>query len=99
MTAETVRGGRGAPPAAAGGHLVMTTLKGDVLRLDAAGKVVKTWETKSASRFQPAVDGGRVFVGTQDGKLICINTGDATLTGWPCWGGNPQHTGVGEAKK
>ncbi|MBN9120356.1 MAG: PQQ-binding-like beta-propeller repeat protein [Planctomycetes bacterium] len=88
----------GAPPAAAGGHLVMTTLKGDVLRLDADGKVLKTWETKSPSRFQPAVEGGRIYVGTQDGKLICINTGDKALTGWPCWGGNAQHTGIGAAK-
>ena len=86
----------GAPPAAAGGHLVMTTLKGDVLRIDAEGKVVKTWETKSPSRFQPAVDGGRIYIGTQDGKLICIDTGDKALTGWSCWGGNPQHTGIGK---
>ena len=90
----------GAPPAAAGGHLVMTTLKGDVLRLNAEGKelAVKTWETKSQCRFQPAVDGGRIYIGTQDGKLICIDTGDKSLTGWPCWGGNPQHTGVGVTK-
>jgi outer membrane protein assembly factor BamB len=86
----------GAPPAAAGGHLILTTLKGDVLRMDAAGKVVKTWETKSPTRFQAAVEGGRIYVGTQDGKLICIDTGDKTLTGWSCWGGNPQHTGVGK---
>jgi hypothetical protein len=46
-----------------------------------------------------AVEGGRIDVGTQDGKLICIDTGDKALMGWPCWGGNPQHTGVGEAKK
>ncbi|MBA4065098.1 MAG: hypothetical protein C0501_15570 [Isosphaera sp.] len=88
----------GAPPAAAGGHLILTTLKGDVLRMDQSGKVVKTWETKSPSRFQPAVEGGRIYVGTQDGKLICIDTGDKALTGWTCWGGNPQHTGVGAAK-
>lgn len=84
----------GAPPAAAGGHLILTTLKGDVLRMDADGKVVKAWETKSPSRFQAAVDGGRIYVGTQDGKLICIDTGDKTLTGWSCWGGNAAHTGV-----
>lgn len=89
----------GAPPAAAGEHLVMTTLKGDVFRMDAQGKVVKKWETKSPSRFQPAVEGGRIYIGTQDGKLICIDTGDKTLTGWTCWGGNAQHTGVGAAKK
>jgi outer membrane protein assembly factor BamB len=87
-------GALGAPPAAAGGNLIMTTLKGDVLRMDADGKIVKTWETKSPTRFQAAVEGGRIYVGTQDGKLICIDTGDKTLTGWACWGGNAQHTGV-----
>ncbi len=91
-------GALGAPPAAAGGHLIMTTLKGDVLRMDADGKVVKTWETKSPTRFQAAVEGGKIYVGTQDGKLIMIDSGDKTLTGWTCWGGNPAHTGVGTAK-
>jgi outer membrane protein assembly factor BamB len=91
-------GSLGAPPAAAGGHLIMTTLKGDVLRMDADGKIVKTWETKSPTRFQAAVEGGKIYVGTQDGKLICIDSGDKTLTGWSCWGGNAQHTGVGTAK-
>jgi outer membrane protein assembly factor BamB len=88
----------GAPPAAAGGFLIMTTLKGDVLKMDSTGKVVKVWETKSPTRFQAAVEGGRIYVGTQDGKLICIETGDKTLTGWSCWGGNAAHTGVGEKK-
>jgi outer membrane protein assembly factor BamB len=89
----------GAPPAAAGGHLVLATLKGDVIRLDPqTGKVVKSWSTGSPTRFQPAVDGGRVYVGTQDGKLICVDTGDPSLTGWPCWGGNPAHTGAAPKK-
>ncbi|MCE9565451.1 MAG: PQQ-binding-like beta-propeller repeat protein [Planctomycetes bacterium] len=88
----------GAPPAAAGGHLIMTTLKGDVMRMDGDGKIVKKWETKSPSRFQAAVEGGRIYVGTQDGKLICIDTGDKTLTGWSCWGGNAAHTGIGTTK-
>jgi outer membrane protein assembly factor BamB len=88
----------GAPPAAAGGHLIMTTLKGDVLQMDATGKLVKKWETKSPTRFQAAVEGGRIYVGTQDGKLICIDTADKTLTGWSCWGGNAAHTGIGSAK-
>jgi outer membrane protein assembly factor BamB len=88
-----------APPAAAGGHLVVTTLEGVVLRMDADGKVVKSWKTGSPSRFQAAVEGGRIYVGTQDGKLICIDSGDRTLTGWSCWGGDARHTGVGVAKK
>ncbi|MFO0823662.1 MAG: PQQ-binding-like beta-propeller repeat protein [Gemmataceae bacterium] len=91
-------GALGAPPAAAGGHLILTTLKGDVIRMDDKGKVVKTWETRHPSRFQAAAEGGRIFVGTEDGKLICIDTGDKTLTGWSCWGGNAAHTGVGAEK-
>jgi outer membrane protein assembly factor BamB len=88
----------GAPPAAAGGHLVMTTLKGEVLLMDAAGKVVKTWDTKEPTRFQAAVEDGRIYVGTENGKLICIDTGNKSLTGWTCWGGNPAHTGVAGEK-
>jgi outer membrane protein assembly factor BamB len=89
-----------APPAAAGGHLILTTLKGEVLRMDPKdGKVLKSWSSGGPVRFQPAVEGGRIYVGTQDGKLVCIDTGDASLTGWPCWGGNAQHTGVVAVKK
>ena len=88
-----------APPAAAGGQIFLTTLKGDVLQVEPAkGKITKTYKVGSELRFQPAIDGGRIYVGTQDGKLIMIDTADKTLTGWSCWGGNPQHTGVGTAK-
>lgn len=84
-----------APPAAAAGQLFLTTLNGNVLQVDPKdGKITKTHKVGSQVRFQPAIEGGRIFVGTQDGKLVCINTGDAKLTGWPCWGGNPQHTGI-----
>ncbi len=47
-------------------------------------------------RSQSAVEGGRISIGTQGGKPICIDTGDKVLTGWACWGGNPQHPGVGK---
>lgn len=90
-----------APPAAAGDHLILATLKGEVHQMDPAkGKVTRTWKLGAQTRFQPAIEGGRIYVGTLDGKVICLDTKDATLTGWPCWGGNPAHTGLaGPAKK
>jgi outer membrane protein assembly factor BamB len=84
----------GAPPASAGGMLFLVTLAGDLLQMDPAdGKVVKTWKVGHPVRFQPAIEGGKIYVGTQDGKVVCIETGDPKFTGWSCWGANPAHTG------
>ncbi len=32
-----------------------------------------------------------VFVGTSDGRVICINLADKDADGWYAWGGNAQH--------
>ena len=83
------------PPAAAGGQLFLTTLKGEVLRLDPAdGKVTARYAVDCPVRYQPAVEGGRIYVGTESGKVVCIDAGDKKFTGWPCWGGNAAHTGL-----
>jgi outer membrane protein assembly factor BamB len=84
-----------APPAAAGGQLFLTTLKGEVLQMDPKeGKVTKRYKVGGQLRFQPAIENGKIYVGTQDGKVVCIDTGDKKFTGWPCWGGNAAHSGV-----
>jgi Ca-activated chloride channel homolog len=89
-----------APPAAAGGYLFLTTLEGEVLQVDPEnGKVAKTYKVGSAVRSQAAIDGGRIYVGTQDGKLVCIDTGDSRFTGWATWGANMAHTNIVEAAK
>ena len=49
-------------------------------------------------RYQPAVEGGKVYVGTESGKVVCIDAGDKKFTGWPCWGGNAAHTGLSAEK-
>ena len=83
------------PPAAAGGQLFLTTLKGEVLQMDPdKGKVTARYNVGCPVRFQPAVEGGKIYVGTQTGKVVCIDTGDKKFTGWPCWGGNAAHTGL-----
>jgi outer membrane protein assembly factor BamB len=83
------------PPAAAGGQLFLTTLKGEVLRLNPDdGKVTARYAVEAPVRYQPAVEGGRIYVGTENGKVVCLDAGDRKFTGWPCWGGNAAHTGL-----
>ncbi len=97
LTGNTAKDGGflGTPPVAAGSHLVVATLRGQVLELDPqTGKTQATFEVGSAVRSQPVVQGGWIYVGTDDGRLVAINTGDATLTGWPMWGGNAARTGA-----
>ena len=43
---------------------------------------------------QPVIHQGWIYVCTERGKLVAINTGDPTLTGWAQWGGNAARTGV-----
>jgi outer membrane protein assembly factor BamB len=92
---KKVGGSLAAAPVPAGDHLLLATLEGNVLRVDPkTGKVHHRYEIGSPMRFSPAVDGGRIYVGTQDGRVVCIDTGDASVTGWPMWGGNAAHTGA-----
>ncbi|MGH2604446.1 MAG: PQQ-binding-like beta-propeller repeat protein, partial [Dehalococcoidia bacterium] len=90
---EKLGGHLAAPPIAAGAELVMATLSGHVLRIAPAdGRVIETYATGSPLRFSPVVDEGWIYVGTQDGRVVVINTGDRSLTGWPTWGGNAART-------
>ena len=93
-------GALGTALAAAGGQIFLATLSGEVLQMDpATGKVAKTYKVGSPVRQQPAVVDGKIFVGTQDGRLVVIDTGDKNLTGWTTWGGNSAHSGVAPEKK
>lgn len=97
---EKVGGHLAAPPAAAGGSIFLSTLEGNVIQMEPEkGKVQTTWKVGAPIRSQPAIEGGRIYVGTQNGKVICINTGDAHLTGWSTWGANAAHTNVATTPK
>ena len=88
-------GALGTPPLAAGKHVVLATLHGKVLELDpTSGKVQATFDVGGTIRAQPVVDHGWIYVGTEDGRLVAIDTGDRGLTGWPMWGGNAARTGI-----
>lgn len=58
------------------------------------GKVVKTYKLGHEVRFQPVIEAGKIYVGTQNGKVVYIDTGDPKFIGWSCWGGNAGHTGL-----
>jgi len=92
---ERVGGSLGTAPAAAGNHLFVATLGGKVMQIRSSdGKTVREFSVGAPVRFQPAIVDGRIYVGTQDGRIVCLDTGDRSLTGWSTWGGNPAHTGV-----
>jgi outer membrane protein assembly factor BamB len=85
----------GTAPLAAGDSVIVATLKGKVLRLDPkSGKTRSTYSIGARVRSQPVVANGWIYVGTEDGRLVAINTGDSKMTGWPMWGGNAARTGV-----
>ena len=90
---RTAGGHLGTAPLLAGSNIVVATLSGDILRLDAkTGALNATYKTGAQVRSQPAVQDGWIYVGTEDGRLLAINTGDKSLTGWPTWGGDIART-------
>lgn len=92
---KTAGGHLGTAPLLAGSEIVVATLAGNVVRLDAkTGKLNATYRTGAPLRSQPAVQDGWIYLGTEDGRLIAINTNDRKLTGWPTWGGDNGRTAV-----
>lgn len=84
----------GAPPALVGGRLVIACVDGSVRIVDAAtGAELRRFATGAQLRTQASVMEGRILLGTQDGRVICLQTGDATLTGWATWGADAARSG------
>ena len=97
---KSVGGFIGTPPVVAGGKLLIATYGGEVLQIDPEnGKTIKKYTVGSPVRYQPVVQDGIIFVGTEDGKLVGINTKDPSLTGWAMWGGDAAHTGYNSSQK
>ncbi|HWO23445.1 MAG TPA: PQQ-binding-like beta-propeller repeat protein [Kofleriaceae bacterium] len=88
-------GALGTAPLAAGGSILLGTLGGEVVRLDQkTGKRLATYAVGAPVRSQPVVANGWIYVGTDTGQLVAIDTKDPTVTGWSTWGGNAQRTGL-----
>lgn len=88
-------GALGTSPFLAGNSVFVASLAGDVLRLDPKdGRLRQTYPVRSPVRAQPVAMAGWIYVGTEDGKLVAIDTKDPTVDGWPMWGGNAARTGT-----
>ncbi|MEM7039763.1 MAG: PQQ-binding-like beta-propeller repeat protein [Bacteroidota bacterium] len=92
---EKAGGFVGTPPLAVNGKLVVATLKGDIVVYEAeGGKELQRYKIGIPIRQQPVVEDGWIYAGTTAGKVVAIDTGDESLTGWPVWGGDAAHSGV-----
>ncbi|MBC7875448.1 MAG: PQQ-binding-like beta-propeller repeat protein [Ferruginibacter sp.] len=83
----------GTPPVYANGYIIIATLSGEVLIMDAkVGKIIKKYLIKDPVRYQPIAEKGWIYVTTVNSKLYAINTGNPAITGWNMWGGNAART-------
>jgi Ca-activated chloride channel family protein len=83
------------PPAIVNGKLFIAANSGEVFALsEKTGEVMWKTDVGQPLSFQAAIAGGRVYVGTDQGTLFCLNTGDARNHGWMMWGANGAHNGL-----
>lgn len=79
----------GTAPIRAGKHIIIATLKGEVIVLDAQkGKETMRFSLGEPIRYAPVVDQGRIYVSSMRGKIYCLETDDPSITGWPTMSAN-----------
>jgi outer membrane protein assembly factor BamB len=82
------------PPAIVNGKLFFGSIEGTIhCLLEATGEELWSVPVGEPVIFQPAVAGGRVYVGTDSGSLIGLDTGDPNDDGWLMWGADAAHNG------
>ena len=83
----------GTPPILVGKNILIATYAGDILLIDSkTGHQKRKFSTGENIRTQPIAMDGWIYVGTTNGKIIGIKTGDNSITGWPMLGKNAAHT-------
>jgi len=83
------------PPAVGHDYLYLAGAAGYLVSVrQSDGGVGFSYSMKAPIAFQPALAQGNVYVGTSDGRLICLKTGNKDADGWYAWGGNAQHNKV-----
>lgn len=80
------------PPALGKKNMYLCSAQGHVLSVDQdSGEVKFMYATDQPTAFQPILVNGNIYVGTSNGKLMCLSTGDKDADGWTAWGGNSSH--------
>jgi Ca-activated chloride channel family protein len=81
-----------APPALGKQNLYLLSADGHVVSINQkTGNVNFMYSLNQPMAFQPALALGNIYIGTNNGMLICLKTGDTDADGWTAWGGNAQH--------
>jgi outer membrane protein assembly factor BamB len=82
-------------PIVVGKSSIVATLSGELLRLDEqTGRVLARYPVGDQVRSQPVAVDGILYMGTEHGRLVAIDTHDRSLTGWSTWGADAQRSGV-----
>lgn len=70
--------------------------KGDNIQLFDAntGKLIKAYQIQGEALTQPTIHNGIIYTGSNEQRLITIDTKDKNLTGWNMWSGNGSHNTV-----
>jgi len=83
------------PPSIVNGKAFVGTASGEVYALSArTGEILWKVGIGEPISFQPTVAKGRVYVATNQGSLLCLNTGDDRDDGWLMWGATAAHNGL-----
>ena len=80
------------PPALRQNNLYLGSALGHLISINQqSGDLNFLYWMKQPITFQPMLADGNIYVGTVNGLLICLKTGDKDADGWYAWGGNAQH--------
>lgn len=60
----------------------------------ATGKEEHTYKCDSPLSSSCAVDNGKIYAGTENSSIYCIDTKNKDITGWPMWNANATHNPV-----
>jgi Ca-activated chloride channel family protein len=83
------------PPAVGHDYLYLAGAARNLVSVQQSnGAVGFSYAMKAPIAFQPTLAKGNVYMGTSDGRLICLNTGNKDADGWYAWGGNAQHNKI-----
>lgn len=82
-------------PIIANGKLIIATRSGIIKIYNPFnGRLIKQYNTHNRIYTQPAVHNGWIYTGTQEGKIISIDTKNKSYTGWPMWNRNSTHNSI-----